>query len=257
MSLQLLPPDFEQCLGDAVRAFWTSRSNVAPMKPQGGMRDAVISGRNMDSFCEVVRRVALHCGLHSDSVRTRRGSAVLPGYFRATKTWDVLVISRRRLVAAFEFKSQVGSLGNNFNNRSEEAIGSAADLWVAHRHGAYTGFASATADANQRELVADPRPPFLGWMMLLEDSTAARAPVNVDEPNYPTFPEFRGASYARRYQLLCERLMKEQLYGCAALVLSEEQAGTHSGVHRELSFATSARTLFAEFAARAAAAAVT
>ncbi|MEY3276128.1 MAG: Restriction endonuclease XhoI, partial [Verrucomicrobiota bacterium] len=34
---------------------------------------------------------------------------ILPGYFRATKNWDVLVVHRDRLLAAFEFKSQVGS----------------------------------------------------------------------------------------------------------------------------------------------------
>lgn len=223
------------------------------MRPQGGSRDAVIAGKNMDGFCALVRQVAAHCGLPPDAVQTRRGSVVLPGYFRATKTWDVLVIHRRRLVAAFEFKSQVGSLGNNFNNRSEEAIGSAADLWVAHRHGA---FSAIPAEGDQRATAADPRPPFLGWLMLLEDSEAARVPVDVDEPNYPAFPEFRGASYARRYQLLCERLMKEQLYGCAALLLSEPTAGAATGAHRELSAATSHRTLFAEFAARAAAAVV-
>lgn len=256
MSLQLLPPDYDRRVQEAVRAFWTSRLSTQPAKSQGGARDAVIAGKNMDGFCELVRAVVAHCGLPTSAVQTRRGSVVLPGYFRATKTWDVLVIHQRRLIAAFEFKSQVGSLGNNFNNRSEEAIGSAADLWVAHRHGAYTGALPGVADAGTRELGADPRPPFVGWLMLLEDSEDARIPVSVDEPNYPAFPEFRGASYARRYQLLCERLMKEQLYGCAALMLSEKAEGARSGVHRELSAATSHRTLFAEFAARAAAAVI-
>jgi hypothetical protein len=46
----------------------------------------------------------------------------LPGYFRPTKLWDVLVIHDKRLLAAIELKSQVGpSFGNNFNNRTEEA----------------------------------------------------------------------------------------------------------------------------------------
>lgn len=256
MSLQLLPPDYDRRVQEAVRTFWTSRQNALPAKSQGGARDAVIAGKNMDAFCELVGHVATHCGLPPSAVLTRRKNTVLPGYFRATKNWDVVVIHRHRLIAAFEFKSQVGSLGNNFNNRSEEAIGSAADLWVAHRHGAYTAALPALTDPAQRELAADPRPPFVGWLMLLEDSEDARVPVNVDEPNYPAFPEFRGASYARRYQLLCERLMKEQLYGSAALVLSEKVEGGNSGAHRELSPATSHRTLFAEFAARAAAAVV-
>ena len=42
-----------------------------------------------------------------------------------------------QLVTAIEFKSQVGpSFGNNFNNRVEEAIGNAADIWIALSRGA-------------------------------------------------------------------------------------------------------------------------
>ena len=48
---------------------------------------------------------------------------------------------------------------------------------------------------------------------------------------------------------------EEQLYGCAALVLSEKVEGARTGAHRELSPATSHQALFTEFAARAAAAA--
>lgn len=247
MSVQLLPADYEVRVDAAVQHFWRSRHAPGEAR-QGGKRDAVIGGKNMDGFCELVRAVALHCGLPGPAVHTRRGSGVLPGYYRATKTWDVLVIHGGRLLAAFEFKSQVGSFGNNFNNRSEEAIGSATDLWVAHRQGAF----NAAVDLG--DLSADPRPPFLGWMMLLEDCAASRSPVGVDEPHYRAFAEFHGASYARRYQLLAERLMKERLYGAAALLLSSAENGAQTGLHRELSPATSHRTLFAEFAARVTAA---
>jgi hypothetical protein len=37
----------------------------------------------------------------------------LPGYFRATKKWDLVVVSEKQLVLAMEFKSQAGrSTGN-------------------------------------------------------------------------------------------------------------------------------------------------
>ena len=62
----------------------------------------------------------------------------LPGWFRAEKDWDLLVVVAKCLFAAIEFKSQVGpSFGNNFNNRTEEALGNAADLWAAFREGAF------------------------------------------------------------------------------------------------------------------------
>ena len=58
----------------------------------------------------------------------------LPGFFRAAKLWDLVVINDGQLIAALEFKSQAGpSLGNNFNNRAEEAIRSAHDLRMAWR----------------------------------------------------------------------------------------------------------------------------
>jgi hypothetical protein len=62
-----------------------------------------------------------------------------------------------------------------------------------------------------------------------------------------------GASHAKRYQILCERLVERQLYGAAALVLSKKDTGAAMGEHRSLSEATSLRTLVAEFAVRVAA----
>jgi len=59
--------------------------------------------------------------------KSNRG-AVVGGRFRSSKNWDFLVITpRKKLLVAIELKSQVGSYGNNFNNRAEEAIGSAVD----------------------------------------------------------------------------------------------------------------------------------
>lgn len=235
MTTQLLPPEFLVQRAAAVRRFWASRDRAGRQprdRGQGGQRDAVTHGRNMDGFVDLVRLVAQHCGLAEGAVIAERSRVVLPGYFRATKSWDVLVFHERRLLAAFEFKSQAGSFGNNFNNRSEEAIGSALDLWVAHREGAYHA--------------GDPRPPFLGWLMLLEECTASTTPVKCDEPHFPAFLPFRGASYATRYQLLCDRLMEQRLYDAAALLLSDPETQSCTAC----SPATSVDSLFTAFAAR-------
>jgi len=253
MKPSLLPDDFDARVSDAVALFWRGRSGKA-RKSQGGSRDGVIGGKNMDGFVALVGHVARHCGLSESAVHTRRSQVVLPGYFRATKNWDVLVIHQRRLLGVFEFKSQVGSFGNNFNNRSEEVIGSAADLWVAHHHGAYSDgprlsrdrVSEATPALLNPTLQADPRPPFLAWLMLLEECEGSLSAVRCDEPHYKVFDEFRGASYALRYQILCERLVERQLYSAAALELSK----SGSNAHRALSPATSIRNLFSEFAGR-------
>lgn len=264
MSVKLLPESFNAQAAAAVRRFWTGRS--APSAgTQGGTRDGVIGGKNMDGFIDLVRLVTVHCGLPGTAVHTNKGRVILPGYFRATKNWDVLVVHRRRLIAVFEFKSQVGSFGNNFNNRSEEVIGAAADLWVAHHHGAYSDDPDGHHDVPMTvhepdpllnpELQRDPRPPFLAWLMLLEECPKSLSPVSVGEPHYKVFPEFQGASYAKRYQILCERLVERQLYGSAALLLSAPADGAANGTFRSMSEATSLRTMFVEYAGRAAAAA--
>lgn len=254
MSPMLLPIDFDEKLSDAVGEFWGSRGAPRQKVAQGGSRDAVVGGKNMDAFVRLVSEVVVHCGLPSAAVHTRKSRVVLPGYFRATKNWDALVIHNRRLLGVFEFKSQVGSFGNNLNNRSEEVIGSAADLWVAHHHGAYSDgphrdrirVSEGAAALLNPMLQADPRPPFLAWLMLLEECDASLASVRCEEPHFPVFKEFRTASYARRYQILCERLVERQLYSAAALELSLRD----QRAHRALSPATSIRNLFAEFAGR-------
>ena len=48
----------------------------------------------------------------------------------------------------------------------------------------------------------------------------------VDEPHFDVFPEYHEASYADRYRLFCERLMRERLYDGACLLLSKSETGS-------------------------------
>ena len=157
-----------------------------------------------------------------------------------TKLWDLIVMREGRLVAALEFKSQVGpSFGNNFNNRTEEAIGTAHDFWTAYREGAFG---------------KNPK-PFLGWLMMVEDAPKSRSPVKDASPHFPVFPEFQGASYLKRYDVLCQRLMQEQLYSVAALMTSPRDAsttGSYSGFSDMTSFKTFVTSLAGHVAAEAA-----
>lgn len=156
----------------------------------------------------------------------------LPGYFRPTKLWDLLVVNEGRLVAALEFKSHVGpSFGNNFNNRKEEAIGTSHDLWTAYREGAFGKQAR----------------PFVGWLMVVEDATASRAPVKDQSPHFPVFQEFVGASYQKRYDILCQRLAQEQLYSAAAVIATPRSA-VADGAYSELSAMAGLRSFVAALA---------
>jgi hypothetical protein len=99
---------------------------------------------------------------------------------------------------------------NNFNNRAEEAIGSATDIWTAYREGRFG---------------SSPE-PFLGYFFLLEDCQAVHKPVKNSEPYFKVDPEFKGASYSKRYELLCRRLVLERLYRVACLTLATNERAT-------------------------------
>jgi len=74
----------------------------------------------MDGFVTLVKSIVRANGLAHAQLHETRSVLTLPGYFRPTKLWDLIVTHKGRLIAAFEFKSQIGpSFGNNFNNRAE------------------------------------------------------------------------------------------------------------------------------------------
>lgn len=153
----------------AVRHFWQTRSGQAQRQRDSGRSDqgarsAVTGGRQMDGFIQLVRDIVTCSGMSDHCIFTSK-SLELPGYFRPEKKWDMLVVDEQALVASVELKSQIGpSFGNNFNNRSEEAIGTAQDVWTAYREGAFI--------ASER--------PWLGCMMMLD------ACGYVNNPNQPS-----------------------------------------------------------------------
>lgn len=234
--------DYERKSAEAVMAFWGNREKARQKQIEAGKSDqgeraGVTAGKNMDGFIALIIDIVKANGLAHAQIHQQRAVLTLPGYFRPTKLWDMLVIYKKQLIAAVELKSQVGpSFGNNFNNRTEEAIGTAHDLWTAYREGAFG---------------KQPR-PFVGWMMLVEDAAASRAPVRDSSPHFPVFTEFQGASYLKRYDVLCQRLMQEQLYSTAALMTSPRTASS-SGEYAHLSDMTSFRTFVTSLAGHIAA----
>lgn len=231
--------DYDKLVKKAVRGFWKTRTQSKKIagKLDRGERASVTSGKNMDGFLELIDAIAKKNGLKNAEIYFDRRALTLPGYFRPTKLWDILILNQGRLVAAIELKSHVGpSFGNNCNNRAEEAIGSAHDIWTAYREGSFG---------------KQPK-PFIGWLMLLEDCDKSRCPVKSAEPHFPVFPEFKEASYANRYDLLCQKLIQENLYTAAATILSAREAKT-TGTYHELSELTGLKNFLITFAAHIAA----
>ncbi len=221
--------NIEQRLQLAVQRYWDARKQnqskqVGSGKVDAGSRGEVTGGMQMASLENLVVDILCDSGLKRQHVLTQ-SALELPGYYRATKKWDLVVIADGRLVLAMEFKSQAGkSIGNNVNNRAEEAVGSATDLWTAYREG---------------RLGAQAPPPFLGYLYLLEDHVGVKRPVANKEPHFAVDPAFRGpptaagqggtakykgVSYAERYELLCRRLVLERVYSAACFLMASNAA---------------------------------
>ena len=240
MTLSLA--NYERQAREATMAFWGNREKARQKQIEAGNVDAgerggVTAGKNMDGFVALIIDLVKENGLGHADIHQTRAVVTLPGYFRPTKLWDLLVINEGRLIAAIELKSQVGpSFGNNFNNRTEEAIGTAHDLWTAYREGAF----------------GEQSRPYVGWLMMVEDTARSRSPVRDSSPHFPVFKEFQGASYLKRYDLLCQRLAKEQLYTTAALMASPRSA-VADGEFCELSEMTGLKTFVTSLAGHIAA----
>ncbi len=234
-----LNPDLEKKLRQAIKHFWSTREKQA--KKQGaktgardaGARTAVTGGHQMDGFISLVREYLCENGLPETHVFC--GKAVeLPGWYRPEKQWDLLAVADGQLLAGIEFKSQVGSFGNNYNNRTEEAIGSATDIWAAYREGAFKPSAR----------------PWLGYMMLLEEAPGSMRAVKAREPHFKVFPEFKDASYGKRYEILLTKLVRERLYDAACFLLSNAKKGVN-GYYQEPAIELRFENVIASLLARA------
>ena len=227
--------NINQHVAKAVSHYWlTRRAQKDKQKKRGvsdaGLRSAVTGGAQMDGFIRLFRELIVDSGIDSQYIYEKK-ALELPGFFRPTKEWDLLVIKKGQFIVAIEAKSQVGpSFGNNFNNRTEEAMGSALDLWTAFREGAFNGGVQ----------------PFLGYFFMLEDCKASTRPVKVREPHFKVFPEFVGASYMKRYELFCRKLILERHYTSSSFITSGNDNGIE-GVYKQpakdLSFELFAKSL--------------
>ncbi|MFE2408216.1 PaeR7I family type II restriction endonuclease [Kitasatospora sp. NPDC059408] len=198
--------DFE----DAVAAYWGTKQtqdNEAKIKQKAGSGTAgsVRAGKHFDPIVTLLARFFQEAGYPPDAIRVSRKQGLeLPGYYRPQKQWDLVVAYENTLVAAFELKALGGpSFGNNYNNRVEEALGSAVDL--------------------RRAAIADLYPgekPWLGYFFIMQDEEGSRREVKPAKGALPVEPIWHTTSYQERFGIFCQRLMAEQLYDAVCYVTS-------------------------------------
>ena len=237
-------PDFKGLrirVSNAIAFYWQTRdAQSTKQKDSGasdqGSRSAVTGGAQMDGIITLLTEIILEAGIPAECIFNKK-SLELPGFFRPTKEWDLLVVRNGQLLLAIEAKLQVGpSFGNNFNNRTEEAMGSALCLWTAFREGAFNSTIK----------------PWIGYFFMLEECENSIRPVKVQEPHFKVFPEFMNASYAKRYELFCRKLVRERHYSVSSFMLSKREQGLkgdYSEPAADLSFEMFVRSLTAQLAA--------
>lgn len=183
-------PDIDLEISNAVEWYWETLSNQADNqkdseKTARGRRAQVLGGAQMDGFAGLIEDALVDAGLPRDDV-LHDHDATLPGFFRATKRWDIAVVHKGDLLAVIELKSIASSFGNNLNNRIEEALGNNVDL---------------------------------------ADTEKTRSSVTVREPNFEVEDEFKGASYLDRAELLCSRLVRKGIVDSCSFITSSEEDG--------------------------------
>jgi hypothetical protein len=100
----------------AVSHYWGTRTAQKRKQEQSGkadqgLRSAVTGGAQMDGFIDLLTELITGAGITERSI-FREKAVELPGFFRPTKEWDLLVVRDHTLIAAI-------------------------DLWTAYREHAY------------------------------------------------------------------------------------------------------------------------
>ncbi|MBP2251280.1 hypothetical protein J2754_001601 [Halarchaeum solikamskense] len=204
-------------VSDAVEWYWETLSDQADDQRDSdntarGRRAQVLGGAQMDGFAGLIEDALVEAGLPRDDV-LHDHDATLPGYFRATKRWDIAVVHEDEVLAAIELKSIASSFGNNLNNRVEEAVGNNIDIHEAYENG----------------VIEQPKPPWVGYLILMADNEDSSSSVRVREPNLDIDDEYRDASYIDRARLLCERLVRQGVVDSTAFLTSGEGEGLDGG----------------------------
>ncbi len=218
----------------ATRFYWGKRSGQSNKQRQHGKRDAgtrgeVTGGKHLDGFMNILFDIGRKAGFNAGEILAGKDFPI-PGYYRPQKNWDLVYVKGSKLVAVVELKSQSGSFGNNYNNRSEEVLGVSHDFWKAYREKAL-GVSHA---------------PWIGYFFMLEGSEKSERPISIRlrKSFLPPMDIFKGSSYMRRYEILFERMVQERDYSATSLLVTTKSGGVLPCSNPNLSFASFCESLY-------------
>jgi hypothetical protein len=237
--------DYKTKTRSAVKKFWINERTSAKRRTvvgKSGKRahNATTADNGMQGFIDLIVDIVNANGLTKADILFNDRILPLPGHFYPTQTWDLLVMNQGKLIAAIKFDFLLdASFINDADSGSKEVLGMAMELQATFRQGAL---------GVHRKL-------FVGYLCLIEEALVSRRPLKEASLIIPLLPEYRYASYAERYNILCKKLMAERLYDAATIIVSS-RSSAKSGEYTEMSDITGLKTFVAHLAAHIAAEAV-
>ena len=132
-------------------------------KAQAGTRSSVTGGLHLEGFEQLIIEEIGAIGVQNLRVLKNR-NATLVGWYRSSKSWDLLVLQDDLPVLSVEYKSMEGSEGKNLNNRADEMFGVAEDAREAEAHGLL------------------PKELRRAYVFIMEATEASTVPVAVGDP---------------------------------------------------------------------------
>lgn len=190
-------------------AYWQTKNSqraaaeAIQSTAEGGAK-AVRGGGHFNPIVNLISRFFLDAGYPEEAIGAGGAKVTLPGFFRPTKDWDLVVVHEDVLVAAIELKALGGpSFGNNYNNRLEEGIGNSADISKSHL----------------TSLVGSEK-PWLGYFFVMNDEPGSFRPVRLGQGPFPADEIWVGRSYQARFEITGQRLVDEGHYDALCYLVS-------------------------------------
>lgn len=183
-----------------LKDYFDVRKTQSDRAVQAGFQGAATrSAKHLNAVDQEIVSMFISAGMEKDNLSKDR-KANLPGYFREYKSWDILAHFDNKLVAAIELKSQSGSIGNNMNNRIEEAVGSGYDSRSAQEVSQLYGSTGL----------------WLGYVFILVRSEdTQKIPKRPGTQHLLPDAIFEDKNYEERYKIAIQRMLDRRLYDAA------------------------------------------
>jgi hypothetical protein len=193
--IEKLQQSLQQSLQHSVVSFIRDR--------KGGGRETAVKGTALDRMATCIEDIIKDISTDFSILKGRKAS--VPGFFRPSKNWDIVIKRDNVILAVIELKSLTRSHGNNFNNRVEESLGNAIDLRVYHEH---------------MEMTC----PFIGYLLLIDDSVETNKKRNTSSA-HGTLEKFKNTGYFERAHILCDHLNSKNIYHSAQVISYQHISG--------------------------------